>query len=110
MLQQICKKCVYDLTASNITFDSEGICNFCRNYERLAAKYINIPKEQKKKQLDVIVSKIKRLGRNKKYNCILGLSGGVDSSYLAWLAHDLGLRPLIVHFDNGWNSTKRGRR
>jgi N-acetyl sugar amidotransferase len=104
MSQQICKKCVYDLRASNITFDSEGVCNFCRNYERLAAKYINIPAQQKKKQLDTIVGKIKRLGKNKKYDCILGLSGGVDSSYLAWLAHDLGLRPLIVHFDNGWNS------
>lgn len=104
MSQQVCKKCVYDLTASNISFDSEGVCNFCRNYERLAAKYINIPKEQKKQQLDLIVSKIKRLGKNNKYDCILGLSGGVDSSYLAWLAKDLGLRPLIVHFDNGWNS------
>jgi N-acetyl sugar amidotransferase len=104
MQQNICRKCVYDLTAGDITFDSEGICNYCRRYEKLAAKYINIPSEKKKKELDLIVSKIKRLGRNKKYDCILGLSGGVDSSYLAYLSKQLGLRPLVVHFDNGWNS------
>ena len=101
---KICTKCVYDTTAGNITFDQEGVCNYCRNYERLAKKYIDIPQENKTKELNVIVSKIKRLGKGKKYDCILGLSGGVDSSYLAWLAKDLGLRPLVVHFDNGWNS------
>jgi N-acetyl sugar amidotransferase len=104
MKLQTCTKCVYDTTVGNITFDSEGICNYCRNYERLAKKYINIPQEVKTKELDLIVSKIKNLGKGKPYDCILGLSGGVDSSYLAWMAKDLGLRPLLVHFDNGWNS------
>ena len=99
-----CKKCVLDTTAKHITFDPEGVCNHCRGYESMAKKYVNIPAEKKKKELEVIVSKIKRLGKNKKYDCILGLSGGVDSSYLAYLAVQLGLRPLVVHFDNGWNS------
>lgn len=101
---RMCVRCVYDTQIEGITFNKEGLCSYCQNYDRLAARYINIPKEEKQKQLNIIVSKIKRLGRNKKYDCILGLSGGVDSSYLAWLANDLGLRPLVVHFDNGWNS------
>lgn len=104
MDNQICTKCVYDQTAGGISFDAEGVCNYCRSYERLAAKYINISHEQKTKELTIILSKIKRLGRKEKYDCILGLSGGVDSSYLALLAKEHGLRPLIVHFDNGWNS------
>jgi N-acetyl sugar amidotransferase len=99
-----CSRCVYSSEIKDITFNEQGLCSYCEKYDRLAAKYINIPKEKKKEQLDTIVSKIKKLGKNKPYDCILGLSGGVDSSYLAWLAKDLGLRPLIVHFDNGWNS------
>jgi N-acetyl sugar amidotransferase len=99
-----CVRCVYDSTIPEITFDENGLCNFCRNYDRLAKKFVNIPASEKKALLNNIVSKIKRIGRNQKYDCILGLSGGVDSSYLAWLAKDLGLRPLVVHFDNGWNS------
>lgn len=104
MDNQICTKCVYDSTAGGISFDSEGVCNYCRSYERLAEKFINIPQQKKEAELEVIVSKIKRLGNGNKYDCILGLSGGVDSSYLAYLAKKLGLRPLVVHFDNGWNS------
>ncbi|MBN8704019.1 MAG: N-acetyl sugar amidotransferase [Bacteroidetes bacterium] len=99
-----CKKCVLDTTAKYITFDSEGICNHCRQYAAMAKKYVDIPQEKKDKELSVIVSKIKRLGKNNKYDCILGLSGGADSSYLAYFAKQLGLRPLVVHFDNGWNS------
>jgi N-acetyl sugar amidotransferase len=101
---QICKKCVLDTTAVYIKFDEEGICDSCRTYERMAAKYIDIAPEIKKRELDFIVNKIKRRGKKHTYDCILGLSGGVDSSYLAFFAKQLGLRPLIVHFDNGWNS------
>ena len=104
MKYQICTRCTYDTAIQDISFNKDGLCNYCQKYDRLAAKYINIPEEEKRHQLELIVSKIKRLGRNKKYDCILGLSGGVDSSYLAWLVNDLGLRPLVVHFDNGWNS------
>lgn len=101
---QTCTRCVYDSQIEDIRFNEKGLCSYCEKYDRLAARFINIPDEEKKKQLSTIVAKIKRLGRNKPYDCILGLSGGVDSSYLAWLAKDLGLRPLVVHFDNGWNS------
>lgn len=99
-----CTRCVYDSQIEDIKFNAEGLCSYCQKYDSLAKKYINIPVETKSQQLKLIVSKIKKLGKNKKYDCILGLSGGVDSSYLAWLAKDLGLRPLVVHFDNGWNS------
>ena len=101
---QTCTRCVYDSQIEDIRFNASGLCSYCEKYDKLAARFINIPEEEKKKQLQTIVGKIKRLGKNKPYDCILGLSGGVDSSYLAWLAKDLGLRPLVVHFDNGWNS------
>lgn len=104
MSATICSKCVYDDSVSGISFDEQGVCNYCRSYERLAGKYIDIPEAERKAQLNTIVSKIKRIGRNQPYDCLLGLSGGVDSSYMAWLAKELGLRPLVVHFDNGWNS------
>lgn len=100
----MCVRCVYDTSIQDITFNAAGLCSYCQKYDKLAAKHINIPAAEKKRQLDLIVGKIKRLGRRKKYDCILGLSGGVDSSYMAWLAKNLGLRPLVVHFDNGWNS------
>jgi N-acetyl sugar amidotransferase len=99
-----CTNCVLDTTTKHISFDENGVCNFCHNYKAFAQKFINVPAEKKKKEFDFIISKIKRYGKNRQYDCILGLSGGVDSSYLALLAKRNGLRPLVVHFDNGWNS------
>lgn len=93
-----------DTTTKYITFDSEGICNFCSNYRSLASKFIDIDPAIRKKEFDFLISKIKRYSKNRKYDCVLGLSGGVDSSYLAYLAKKEGLKPLVVHFDNGWNS------
>ena len=87
----------------NITFDEDGVCNYYYEYFEKEKKHV-------KKGTEGItfynqtISAIKEAGKNKKYDCILGLSGGVDSSYLAYLAKKEGLRPLIVHFDNGWNS------
>jgi len=99
-----CKNCVLDTTASNITFNEEGICNYCEEYEVLSQKTVLRPEEVKTKELNSIVNKIKAAGKNNEYDCILGISGGVDSTYLALLSKQLGLRPLIMHFDNGWNS------
>jgi len=99
-----CSKCVMDTTSKSITFNAEGVCNFCSSYDTLARKFINLPQDTKRKEYEFVIGKIKRFGKNKKYDCVLGLSGGVDSSYLAYLAKKEGLRPLVIHFDNGWNS------
>lgn len=100
--RQICSKCVMDITVPNINFDSEGICNFCHLHDKLESRY---PLGEKgEKRLNQLINEIKRRGKNKKYDCIIGVSGGVDSTYCAYLAKKWGLRVLAVHLDNGWNS------
>ncbi|MBL7894102.1 MAG: N-acetyl sugar amidotransferase [Bacteroidia bacterium] len=99
-----CVKCVMDTTTTLIKFDEEGICNFCHDYDKLASKTVNRPKEERYKDFELSIHEIKKWGVGKKYDCILGLSGGLDSSYMALIAKEYGLRPLLVHFDNGWNS------
>ena len=101
---QICTKCAMDTTASEIIFDVYGVCNFCKDFEQLATKTIWRPLDIRLKELEDCVCNLKKLGINDKYDCLIGLSGGVDSSYLCYWAKEVGLRPLIVHFDNGWNS------
>ena len=93
-----------DTTDPSITFNSEGVCNYCIEAEA-KLKTMRYTDEQVKKHLDDIVAMVKKDAKG-KYDTILGVSGGVDSSYLMHLAHKLGLNPLIVHFDNGWNSEK----
>jgi N-acetyl sugar amidotransferase len=87
----------------DITFDEKGVSNYY--YEYLESEKENVIKgEEGQKNYNEIISKIKTEGKGKKYDCILGVSGGVDSTYLAYLAKEAGLRVLCVHFDNGWNS------
>ena len=86
-----------------ISFDSAGICNHCRRYDELVVTRVARGADGRR-ILDSIVSRIKDAGRGKEYDCIIGVSGGVDSTYVAYLVRKLGLRPLAVHFDNGWNS------
>jgi len=86
----------------HITFDDKGISNYYYDY-KLAEKNSVLTGEEGQKKLDEIADTIKKSG-NGPYDCIMGLSGGVDSTYIAWMAKKLGLRPLAVHFDNGWNS------
>lgn len=93
-----------DTTASEITFDNEGVCSFCRGFDELAHKTIWRPLTVRMAELNTAVENIKTIGKNDKYDCLVGLSGGVDSSYICYWAKQNGLRPLIVHFDNGWNS------
>jgi N-acetyl sugar amidotransferase len=102
MNYQRCKKGLWDTTIPGIKFDSEGVSNFCIMQESLMEQY---PRGQKG-LLDWagIVSKMKRDGRNKKYDCIIGISGGTDSCYLLHIAHEYGLRVLAVNLDNGWSS------
>lgn len=99
-----CSRCVLDTTSITITFDENGVCNYCHVFEVQLKKFILINDDIKKQQLDYAVNYIKKVGKYSKYDCILGLSGGVDSSYMAYFAKQLGLRPMTVHFDNGWNS------
>lgn len=99
-----CTRCVLDTTSSTITFDGQGICNYCHAFDRQMEKFINIDPAIKQSKLQQAVDYIKKAGKNRPYDCILGLSGGVDSTYMAYLAVKLGLRPMAVHFDNGWNS------
>lgn len=97
---RVCTKCVMDSSDKDITFDARGVCNHCMQ----ASKVINNFKHEDQTNflLDAELSKCK--GSSDNYDCLIGLSGGVDSSYVAMLAHQRGLRPLCVHFDNGWNS------
>ena len=97
-----CKYCIMDETASEIKFDNNGVCNFCKNFRKNISSRVII--DDNNISLDKIINKIKEDGFNKDYDCIIGVSGGVDSTYLCYLIKKMGLRPLAVHFDNGWNS------
>lgn len=102
--RRVCVHCVMDTSDPDIFFDAEGRCNHCREYERLLAVFVSNDAEREQR-LGRLVRRIKRSGRKREYDCVIGLSGGVDSSYVALLvASELGLRPLAVHMDNGWNS------
>jgi N-acetyl sugar amidotransferase len=100
---RICSRCIYDETTAAITFDQDGVCNYCKQIERLAEEYgTGTPVGQAK--LDAIVDEVKRAGSGKRYDCVIGVSGGTDSSYLVYLTKQWGLRPLAVHYDNTWNT------
>lgn len=102
---QVCRRCVMDTTDPDIIFDAEGICNHCKRAEKqFLMPPFSLNKEDKEKELKKNIQLIKENGIGKKYDCVIGLSGGVDSSYVAYLVLKLGLRPLAVHLDNGWNS------
>lgn len=96
---QICNYCIMDTSDKNIVFNEKGRCNHCIEAEKLIEKTKNKEEELKK-----IVLKIKKEEKNKKYDCIIGISGGVDSAYVAYLGNKLGLRMLAVHVDAGWNT------
>ena len=100
---QLCKRCVMDTTDEEITFDENGYCNHCNKYFELAPKTLRHGQEGSK-ELTNLIESIKGKGKSKDYDCIIGLSGGVDSTYVAYRVKQLGLRPLAVHFDSGWNS------
>ncbi len=103
-LYQICSNCIMDTTDPKITFDERGWCDYCRNY------YENIqpnwhPNDEGEKILAPLIDKIKKDGKGRDHDCLIGLSGGVDSSYVTYLAKEkFGLRPMLFHVDAGWNS------
>ncbi len=99
-----CKKCILDTSDDvDITFNQVGICSYCQKYE-LEERIYHPDAFTAERELSNWITKIKSEGKGKPYDCILGISGGVDSTYLALKAKEFGLRPLFVHFDNGWNS------
>lgn len=97
-----CTVCLMDETAPDIAFDASGQCNFCRNFQ--AALAIMPSAEERDARRRALMREVREAGRGKRYDCIVGVSGGADSSYSLWLAVNEGLRPLAVHLDNGWNS------
>jgi N-acetyl sugar amidotransferase len=86
-----------------ISFDSDGICNHCRDFDEITSNEW-FPNEEGTKRLTGIIEQIRVAGKDQEYDCIIGLSGGIDSSYMAMKVHEWGLRPLVVHVDAGWNS------
>jgi N-acetyl sugar amidotransferase len=93
-----------DSSASDILFDERGVCSFCRYYEMQVGKIVFEPENQRVERKNAFIKNLKLLGKGKRYDCIIGLSGGVDSSYALHLAVKEGLRPLAVHMDNNWNT------
>lgn len=104
MSKFICTRCIYDETVPNISFDDEGVCSYCRQIDTLEAEY---PMgDEGEARLRQLVNEMKLAGRDKKYDAVIGVSGGCDSSYLVHQMKEVyGLRLLAAHFDNTWNST-----
>ena len=99
-----CKRCVMDNRSDDtITFDENGYCNYCTDaLAQIGTVYF--PNEEGKRRLDNLLAQVKAHGKGKKYDCIMGLSGGLDSSYLAYLGYKWGLRILAVHIDDGFDT------
>jgi N-acetyl sugar amidotransferase len=101
---QICTNCVMDTTDSVITFDEHGFCDHCQNYFKNILPNWNTSEEGRKK-MEIIIDKIKEDGKGRDFDCIMGMSGGADSSYMLHIVvKEFGLRPLVFHVDGGWNS------
>lgn len=101
---QICTRCVMDTTDAKIDFDNKGVCDHCNTfYKKILPNWHT--DEQGQEALEALSEKIKLAGQGKDFDCIIGMSGGIDSSYLTYCAKEkLGLRPLVFHVDAGWNS------
>lgn len=101
---QICTNCIMDTTDSGIVFDSRGWCDYCNNYHSHILPHWHTD-ERGLRELEPVLEKMRRHGRGRDHDCLIGLSGGVDSSYVTYLAKEkFGLRPLLYHVDAGWNS------
>jgi N-acetyl sugar amidotransferase len=101
---QRCTRCVMDTSAADIKFDANGVCNYCTEFLERSSHIIHEDPAAKRSRLDQLVTKVKLTGHGKPYDCVVGVSGGVDSSWTLVQTVKLGLRPLAVHMDNGWNS------
>lgn len=105
---RVCSRCVMDTTAQGITFDEKSECSFCKLHDKLN-KQFSLENNKAEQKLKSIINKIKKQGMNKKYDCIIGISGGRDSSYLLYMAKKYwGLKPLAVHFNDGFDNPVAG--
>lgn len=100
---KVCSKCIYDENVFGINFDENDVCNYCKQIDVFRKEYGTGTKLGKIK-FDQIINEIKSKNKNKKYNVIVGVSGGIDSSFMLHLAIKFGLKPLAVHYDNTWNT------
>lgn len=106
---QICTRCVMDTTSDkNITFDRDGFCNYCNTYFKRENEVL-VKGEKGREALEKKFRIIRRSQRGKEWDCLLGISGGADSSYVAYIAKKYGLRVLLLHFDNGWGTEEAQR-
>jgi N-acetyl sugar amidotransferase len=101
---QTCTRCIMDTSAAGIVFDDEGVCNYCTDFLNDKLHVLTIDPEERERRLEELVARVKRQGLKRRYDCIVGISGGIDSSWVLVQAVRRGLRPLAVHMDNGWNS------
>jgi N-acetyl sugar amidotransferase len=99
---RVCSRCVYDSTLPGIRFNAEGVCNYCEIHDQMVQQYP--VGDEGERILRGIADRIRASGKGKKFDCVVGVSGGCDSSYMLHKMVELGLRPLAVHFDNTWNS------
>lgn len=101
---RICANCIMDTSDSNIVFDARGWCDYCVNYHENILPHWQ-PNEAREDLIAPTIEKIKQHGKGRNHDCLIGVSGGVDSSYVTYIAKEkFGLRPLIFHVDAGWNS------
>src|SRR3972149_2715730 len=98
-----CRRCVMDTSDPDIVFDEQGVCNHCHDHDRMIRQKV-LQGEAAKRHLAKLVDRMKKAGRGRPYDCLIGVSGGVDSTYVAFVVRERGLRPLAVHMDNGWDS------
>ena len=101
--RKICTRTVLDDGIPGITFDAEGVCNFARRAEWRLKNEAFFGAEREAR-LNALLATMKAAGKGRNYDCLIGVSGGVDSSYVAMKVIEMGLRPLAIHLDNGWNS------
>ena len=98
-----CSRCIYDDNVPAIVFNADGVCNYCIQIEQLINQY-GTGGQIGEDRMNEIVSQVKKAGAKQKYDCVVGVSGGTDSSYLIYMLLKWGLKPLAVHYDNTWNS------
>ncbi|MBF0267957.1 MAG: N-acetyl sugar amidotransferase [Alphaproteobacteria bacterium] len=101
--KQVCNRCLYDDRVPKISFDDSGICSYCKLHDQMEQEYPNGPEGERR--LAAMVDEIRRAGKGKPYDCVVGVSGGCDSTYLLYRMKQYGLRPLAAYFDNTWTTT-----